>query len=56
MAVPAAMMSIVSGMCVNASIITRVSSQSDRFSGRHVLPASALMISALLQILLEEGN
>ena len=56
MAVPAAMMSIVSGMCVSASIMTRVSSQSDRLSGQYVLAASALMISALLQILLEEGN
>ena len=33
MAVPAAIMSMMEGMCCKACIITRVSSQSDRFSG-----------------------
>ena len=56
MAVPAAFMSIVSGLSFRAFTITSVSSQSDRLSGMIPLPASALIIRALLLMLFDAGN
>lgn len=56
MAVPAAMISITGVISCKARIMTRVSSQSERFSGWNPLPASAFIMSARLQILLEEGS
>ena len=55
-AVPAAMMSMVSLFSASALIITNVSSQSDRLHGGVVPRASALMMSARLLILLEAGS
>ena len=56
MAVPAAPMSITPGMSRRAAAITRVSSQSDRLAGSIVLPASAWIMSARLQMLLDAGR
>ena len=56
MAVPAAPMSITSGMSCSAATITRVSSQSDRFSGWNSLRLRALMMSARLLMLLLAGR
>ena len=56
MAVPAAMISMVSLFPSNALIMTSVSSQSDRLHGGVVPWASALRISARLLMLLEAGN
>ena len=56
MAVPAALMSMVSGMLVRASTMTDVSSQSLRLSGSSLLPASAQMMSALFDMLFDGGK
>ena len=56
MAVPAALMLMTSGISLRAAIITSVSSQSLRLSGWMLLPAIALMTSALLLILLDAGK
>ena len=56
MAVPAAFMSISSGLSFSAFIITSVSSQSERFSGMVFPPASALMMRARLLMLFEAGS
>ena len=56
MAVPAAFMSMVSGMSRSASNITSVSSQSDRLSGIMPFPASAFIMSARLLMLFEAGR
>ena len=55
-AVPAAFMSITSGMSFSAFTMTSVSSQSDRFSGIGPPPASACMMSALLLMLFDAGS
>ena len=47
---------MTSGISLRAAIITSVSSQSLRLSGWMLLPAIALMTSALLLILLDAGK
>ena len=54
--VPAALMSMTSGMSRSASMITSVSSQSLRLSGRICAPISALMMSERLDMLFEAGS
>ena len=56
MAVPAAMMSMGSSVCVSALTITNVSSQSDTFFGKSFPPASAWMMRARLLMLLLAGS
>ena len=56
MAVPAALMSMVSGMWRSASMITVVSSQSLRLLGRVVPPDSEYIISARFDMLFDAGN
>ena len=56
MAVPAAFMSITSGMSRKAFSITSVSSQSDMLPGTSLLPDNALIINALLLILFDAGR
>ena len=56
MAVPAAWMSMVSGMSFSALTMTSVSSQSLRLSGSSVPPDNAQMMSARFDILFEAGS
>ena len=56
MAVPAAIISISYGLLASARVITRVSSQSERFCGSWLPPANALITKALLLILFDAGN
>ena len=56
MAVPAALMSMTSGMLLRAAMITSVSSQSLKLLGCMLLPAIALITRARLLILLEAGK
>ena len=55
-AVPAALISMTSGMSVRAFTITSVSSQSDRLQGITSPPARALMTRARLLMLLDDGK
>ncbi len=56
MAVPAAMMSITSGVFSKAAITTEVSSQSERLPGRMLPPERAWMTSARLLMLFDAGR